>query len=60
MDAAHSEAIGGPYEITAAMPDGDAASLVPTLVDAVDYDDLVNEECGFLLSRSAKRRYGDA
>lgn len=60
VDTAHSEAIGGPFEIDAAMPDGDAASLVHSLIDAVDYGDLVNEERTFIGRRSEKRRYEDA
>ncbi|HJR75729.1 MAG TPA: hypothetical protein VJ805_02115 [Nitrospiraceae bacterium] len=51
VDAAHSEAIGGPYEINAAMVDGDVASLVHALKDAVDYEYLVHNEEGFLLRR---------
>jgi hypothetical protein len=59
VDAVHQEAIGGPFEILAAMPEGDAASLVHSLIDAVDYSDLVKEESGFLVRRYEKRRYKD-
>jgi|CXWL01.1.fsa_nt_gi hypothetical protein len=60
VSAAHSEAIGGPFEINAVMPDGDAASLVHSLIDAVDYSDLVNLESGFITRRADRRRYGNA
>lgn len=60
VDAAHDEAIGGPFEIQAAMPDGDAASLVHGLRDAVDYNDLVNQEDEFISSRLDRRRYEGA
>lgn len=59
-DAAHNEAIGQPFEITAAMQDGDAESLICSLVDAVDYQDMVNRSSGFILSRSKRRRYENA
>ena len=59
VDLAHQEAVGGPFEIMAAMPDGDAASLVHRLADAVDYDDLINEQTDLLVSRINRRRYGD-
>ena len=59
-NAAHAEAIGGPFEISASMPDGDGASLVHALVDAVDYNDLVNQEDDFLVRRIDRRRHGDA
>jgi hypothetical protein len=54
------EAFGAPFEIDAAMPDGDAASLVQNLVEAVDYDDLVENEDGFLARRIDKMRYKNA
>ncbi len=60
VDAAHGEAVGGPFEITAAMPDGDAARLVHSLIDAVDYSDLVGQESNFIGRRYEKRRYKDA
>jgi hypothetical protein len=60
VDAAHIEACGSPFEIDATMPDGDAASLIHGLVDAVDYNDLVEHESGFLMSRDGKRRYPNA
>lgn len=60
VDAAHGEAIGGPSEIDAAMPDGDAASLIHGLVDAVDYNDIVSQDGDFIVRRSDRRRYGDA
>ena len=60
VDAAHMEAFGGPFEIDAAMVDGDAGSLVHSLIDAVDYNDLVKQENDFLMRRHDKRRYGDA
>jgi hypothetical protein len=59
-DAAHMEACGGPFDITATMPDGDAASLIHGLVEAADYDDLVKQDAGFLMSRVGKRRYREA
>lgn len=60
VDAAHDEAIGGPYEINAAMQDGDVASLVHCLKDGVDYKDLLENEDGFLLRRIGQRRLGAA
>lgn len=59
-DAAHNEAIGLPFEIEAAMQDGDAGGLICSLVDAVDYQDMANQSSGFILSRSEKRRYENA
>ena len=59
-NAAYMEACGGPFEITATMPDGDAVSLIHGLVEAADYDDLVKQDAGFLVSRVGKRRYRDA
>jgi hypothetical protein len=60
VNAAHEEAIGGPFEITASMPDGDAASLVHSLIEAVDYHDLVGQERGFVTRRYDKKRYKNA
>lgn len=60
VNAAHDEAIGGPFEINAAMQEGDVASLIHSLKDAADYNDLVNQEKGFLLRRFGKRRYENA
>jgi hypothetical protein len=60
VDAAHMEACGGPFEITAAMPDGDFASLIHSLIDVVDYNDLVGQESDFLMRRVGTRRYGEA
>jgi hypothetical protein len=59
-NAAHMEACGGPFEIYATMPDGDAVSLIHGLVEAADYDDLVKQDAGFFTSRVGKRRYRDA
>jgi AbiU2 len=59
VDVAHTEAYGGPFEIAAVMPDGDAASLIHSLIDAVDYNDLVKQESSFLTSRIGKKRYPD-
>lgn len=41
VDAAHSEAIGGPYDISATMVDRDVANLIHSLKEAVDYNYLV-------------------
>lgn len=60
VDAAHEEAIGGPYPINAAMQEGDVASLVHHLKDGVDYSDIVETEPGFLRDRIGKRRFDDA
>ena len=57
VSAAHEEAFGGPFEIDAAMPEGDGASLIHRLVDAADDQDLVEQEKGFLLRRINLRRY---
>ncbi|NNU45240.1 AbiU2 domain-containing protein [Ramlibacter montanisoli] len=59
VDAAHGEAVGGPFPIHASMPDGDVASLVHVLRDGVDYDDIVKERPDLSISRYGKRRYGD-
>lgn len=60
VNAAHEEAIGGPFEINAVMQEGDVASLVHYLKDGMDYTDLVDNEDGFLLRRIGKRRFDDA
>lgn len=60
VDTAHAEAIGGPFDLNAVMPNGDAVSLVHSLVDAVDYRDIATQECDFIVSRSDKRQYKDA
>jgi hypothetical protein len=60
VNAAHSEAIEGPYEIDATMPDGDVANLIHSLKEAVDYSYLVQNEEGFLLRRVNEMRYKDA
>lgn len=60
VDAAHVEAIGGPYEINATMVEGDVASLIHSLREAVDYNDLVQNEEGFLLRRVNQMRYKNA
>jgi hypothetical protein len=60
VNIAHEEAVGGPFEIEASMPDGDAASLIHSLADSIDYDDLIKEDAGVLTDRANKRRYDDA
>lgn len=60
VNAAHSEALGGPFSIYASMPDGDSLSLLHQLRDAIDYDDTIKQEDGFLLRRVPLRRYPDA
>jgi AbiU2 len=60
VNTAHEEAVGGPFEIDAAMQGGDVASLIHSLKDAIDYNDLANHEDGFLLRRFGNRRYDDA
>lgn len=60
VNAAHAEMFGGPYDINAAMQEGDVASLIHALRDAVDYDQLVENEDGFLLRRINQRRYENA
>jgi hypothetical protein len=60
VDAAHEEAVDGPFDFKVAMQDGDVASLIHRLRDAIDYDDLINQEDGFLVSRYGKRRFDDA
>jgi hypothetical protein len=58
-NAAHMEAAGGPFEIDATMPEGDAVSLVHRLADAVDYDDLVESDAQLLTHRLDRKRYGN-
>lgn len=60
VDAAHDEAVGGPFDLRVAMPNGDVASLIHSLKDGVDYDDLHGQDGGFLLSRHGRRRFDDA
>ena len=60
VNAAHAEAIGGPYDINATMVEGDVASLVHALKEAVDYNYLVENEEGFLRRRVNQMRYKDA
>lgn len=57
VNTAHNEVIGGPFEINAAMPDGDAVSLVRGLINAVDYNDMVNQEPDFFIKRFQQQRY---
>ncbi len=57
VDAAHDEAIGGPLEIDPSMPDGDTASLIHRLADALDYQDLVTEDPTLLVRRIGRRRF---
>ena len=56
VNVAHEEAIGGPFDIEAPTVDGDVASLIHCLVDAVDYDDLTKDGKE-LLHRLGKQRY---
>lgn len=60
VNAAHDEAIGGPFEISAPMQEGDVSSLIHHLKDGVDYSDLANQNDQFLFGRIGKRRYEDA
>jgi hypothetical protein len=60
VDAAHEEAVGGPFDFKAAMPAGDVANLIHSLKDAVDYNDLHGQDGAFLLSRHGLRRFDDA
>jgi hypothetical protein len=55
--AAHEETIGGTFEIYAVAQNGDALTVLRALAEAVDYDDLVEENSGFLGIRSGKRRF---
>lgn len=57
VNAVHEEAIGGPYDIKVTMPDGDVASLIHCLSDAVDYSDLYSTDGAFLLGRFGQRRF---
>jgi hypothetical protein len=56
VNVAHEEAIGGPFDINAPTVDGDVASLIHGLVDAIDYDDLAKDGKE-LLHRLGKQRY---
>ncbi len=60
VNAAHSEAVGGPYDINATMVEGDVASLIHSLREGVDYSDLVESEPSFLSRRAHHMRYKDA
>ena len=60
VNAAHSEAIGGPFDINATMADGNVESLIHNLREAADYADLVNNEDGFLTRRINEMRYKNA
>jgi len=60
VDAAHDEAIGGPFDFRVAMPAGDVSSLIHALKDAVDYEDIHGQDGAFLLSRHGQRRFDDA
>ena len=60
VNAAHSEAVGGPFEINATMPDGDVENLVHSLKEAVDYSDIIESDPGFLRTRAYAMRYKDA
>jgi hypothetical protein len=60
VNLAHSEAVGGPFEIDAAMPDGDAENLVHSLKEAADYSDMVAADPTFLRTRAHAMRYKDA
>ena len=60
VNAAHSEAIGGPCEIDATMPTGDVENLVHSLKEAVDYSDIVEADSAFLRTRALAMRYKDA
>ena len=56
-NAAHAEAVGGPFEIDAVMPEGDVGSLLHRLGEAADYDDLAAADPNFLTHRLATKRY---
>lgn len=60
VNAAHSEAVGGPFEIFATMPHGDVENLVHSLKEAVDYSDIVESDPTFLRTRVHAMRYKDA
>ncbi len=59
-DAAHREAIGGPFEIAATMQSGDIPSLVHALKDSVEYQRLVDADPALLVQRYSHDRYRDA
>lgn len=59
-DAAHREALGGPFEIAATMQSGDIPSLVHALKDSVEYQRLVDADPGLLIQRHSHDRYRDA
>lgn len=56
VDAAHTEAVGGPFPIDAVMH-GDALDLLNGLREAIDYGDLIKQERGFLSKRVPLQRY---
>ena len=56
-NAAHSEAVGSPFDIDAIMPEGDVGSLLHCLSEAADYNDLVAADSGFLMRRLTTKRY---
>jgi hypothetical protein len=60
VNAAHSEAIGEPFEIDASMPAGDVENLVHSLKEAVDYSDIIEDDPRFLRTRAHAMRYKDA
>jgi hypothetical protein len=59
-DAAHREALGGPFEIAATMQSGDISSLVHALKDAVEYQRLVDADPALFIQRYSHDRYRDA
>ena len=59
-DAAHREALGGPFEIAATMQSGDTPSLIHALKDAVEYQRLVDADPRLLIQRHSHDRYRDA
>lgn len=59
-DAAHREALGGPFEIAASMQSGDIPSLVHALKDSVEYQRLVDGDPALLIQRHSHDRYRDA
>ena len=60
VSAAYLEAFDEPFEIRLASQGGDAHSLVSHLIDAVDYEDMVQEDSELIMKRISLRRYGDA
>ena len=60
VDAAHEEAVGGPFDFKVAMQDGDVTSLIHCLRYSIDYSDLFSNDGAFLLSRHGQRRFDDA